>query len=199
MSEKRNLDAKTVLLGATMVGKTSIISRAVSNEFDQDSQATIGACYTAKSIDIGDAIINLQIWDTAGQERFRTLAPMYYRCAVIALLVFSVTDRDSLNEVNNWVTEMKAQTDEMPILFIVANKIDLEREIPTVEGQKVADELGGHYIEVSAKTGQGIDDLFIHIADAVSKKLTEGIPEEHETKTKMDITGKSEKSGKCKC
>jgi small GTP-binding protein len=101
------MDAKVVLLGSANVGKTSIISRAVSDEFDQQMPATIGACYTAKEVDIANVTVNLQIWDTAGQERFRTLAPMYYRGSVVALLVYAINDEASLQDVRKWVDEIR--------------------------------------------------------------------------------------------
>jgi small GTP-binding protein len=165
-------DAKIVLLGAASVGKTCIICRAVSNEFDEEMPNTIGACYSAKAVEVGDTTVNLQIWDTAGQERFRTLAPLYYRGSVVAILVFSVVDGPSLNDVRTWAEEMKGQVDEMPTIFVVGNKCDLtERQVQTHEGENVANELKATYCEVSAKSGTGIDELFLQVAEEVLKKL----------------------------
>ena len=168
-----SIDSKIVLLGATSVGKTSIICRAVSDEFDAEMPATIGACYTAKQIELEKLCVNLQIWDTAGQERFRTLAPMYYRGSIVALLVFSLIEESSLNDVKNWAQEMKAQTDEMPTLFVIGNKMDLveERTVSTEQAEAVAKELNAFYYEVSAKSGRGIDELFVRVAEESSKKL----------------------------
>ncbi|KAH0785781.1 small GTP-binding protein [Histomonas meleagridis] len=173
MSELQSIDSKIVLLGATSVGKTSIICRAVSDEFDAEMPATIGACYTAKQIELDKVSVNLQIWDTAGQERFRTLAPMYYRGSIVALLVFSLIEESSLNDVKSWAQEMKAQTDEMPTIFVIGNKMDLvdERTITTEQGEAVAKELGAFYYEVSAKSGRGIEELFVRIAEESAKKL----------------------------
>jgi small GTP-binding protein len=165
-------DAKIVLLGAASVGKTCIICRAVSNDFDPEMPNTIGACYSAKAIEVGGSTVNLQIWDTAGQERFRTLAPMYYRGSVVALLVFSVIDAASLGDVRTWAEEMKGQVDEMPTLFVVANKSDLtDRKVQTQEGEAIAGELKATYCEVSARTGLGIDELFLQVAEQAMKKL----------------------------
>jgi small GTP-binding protein len=168
-----SLDAKIVLLGAASVGKTCIICRAVSNEFDSEMPNTIGACFTAKEMDVAGSVVNLQIWDTAGQERFRTLAPMYYRGSVIAVLVYAVTDQASLDDVKNWADEMKIQTDEMPVLFVVGNKMDLvdERVVQYDHGESMAKELGAFFTEVSAKTGVGVDELFIRIAEEALKRL----------------------------
>jgi small GTP-binding protein len=168
-----SLDAKIVLLGAASVGKTCIICRAVSNEFDSEMPNTIGACFTAKEMDVAGSVVNLQIWDTAGQERFRTLAPMYYRGSVIAVLVYAVTDQASLDDVKNWADEMKIQTDEMPVLFVVGNKMDLvdERVVKYDQGEGMAKELAAFFTEVSAKTGVGVDELFIRIAEEALKRL----------------------------
>ena len=87
---------KLVLLGDSKVGKTSIVTVVHGDEFIPDQTATIGACFHIKKMKIGDVALQLHIWDTAGQERFRSLAPMYYRDAQFALLVYSVDNLDSL-------------------------------------------------------------------------------------------------------
>ena len=205
MGDSKSLDSKIVLLGATCVGKTSIICRAVSDEFDQEMPSTIGACYTAKTVTVNDTQVNLQIWDTAGQERFRTLAPMYYRGSQIALLVFSLTDESSLNDVKTWANEMKIQTDEMPKLFVIGNKMDLvdERAIPQEKAESVANELGAIYCEVSAKSGRGIEELFQRVAEESLKKISPASGDDDVGKQKVkgvDIKKESSSGGKkCKC
>ena len=168
-----SMDAKIVFLGATSVGKTSIISRAVSDDFDSEMPATIGACYTAKVVEVEGTSVNLQIWDTAGQERFRTLAPMYFRGSVVAVLVYSVTDEKSLQDVKNWVDEIKQQTDDMPRIFVVGNKMDLESErvVSTDQGEQMARQLSAFHCETSAKSGRGIEELFTRVAQESVKKV----------------------------
>jgi small GTP-binding protein len=173
MSQSEPIDAKVVVLGSASVGKTSIICRSVSDEFDQAMPSTIGASYSSKEIEVGGVTINLQIWDTAGQERFRTLAPMYYRNSLVALLVFSITDDRTLQDVKSWAAEMKQQAEKMPTLFVIGNKSDLEdqRRVLAEEGAAIAKELSASYVEVSAKTGQGIDELFVSVAEEAATKL----------------------------
>jgi small GTP-binding protein len=187
MSE--GLDAKVVLLGAASVGKTCIICRAVSDEFDAEMPNTIGACFTAKEMTIASMTVNLQIWDTAGQERFRTLAPMYYRGSIIALLVYAVNDEPSLQDVRNWAEEMKIQTDEMPVLFVVGNKCDLvdDRAVSTEQGDGVAKELGAFFSEVSAKSGRGIDELFMRVSEEAVKKLKGEADNQEPAVSKIDL------------
>jgi small GTP-binding protein len=170
----RSFDVKVVLLGAGGVGKTSIVGRAVSDEFRIETP-TISACFTSKDIDVGDVTISLEIWDTAGQERFRTLAPLYYRETVVAILVYSLTDEKSLQDVQDWAAEIGNNTDEMPKLFLVGNKNDLEDERKVIpgEGETVAQNLSARYLEVSAKTGSGISDLFVKVAEEAARKLRE--------------------------
>jgi small GTP-binding protein len=168
-----SLDAKVVLLGAAGVGKTCMIGRCVSDDFDEEMPATIGACYSPKLVQVGTTNVNLQIWDRAGHERSRTLAPMYYRGAICALLVFAITDEGSFGDVKTWANEIRQQTDAGPTLFVVANKSDLEaqRVVTTERGEALASELGAIFSEVSARTGAGIDELFFRVAEEVAKKL----------------------------
>ncbi|OHS94184.1 Ras-related protein Rab-5A [Tritrichomonas foetus] len=163
--------------------------------------ATIGAAYTAKQISLSDVSVNLQIWDTAGQERFRSLAPMYYRGSVVALLVFSLIESSSLNDVKNWASEMKLQTDEMPILFVIGNKMDLvdDIQVTTENGEAVAKELGAYYCEVSAKSGRGIEELFVRVAEESAKKLVgDQGPSKGNEQQKLDIKDSGNKK-KDKC
>jgi small GTP-binding protein len=169
--------------------------------------ATIGACYTAKEVDIANVTVNLQIWDTAGQERFRTLAPMYYRGSVVALLVYAINEEASLQDVRNWVDEIRQQTEEMPAIFVVGNKCDLadERKISTEAGQKVSDELGAIFTEVSAKSGRGIDELIVRVAEEAVKHVHNGGYDRSPAATpakqtvKLVPDKKGGKGKKCKC
>ena len=85
---------KIVLLGDTAVGKTSLCARLVNGTFDNFSEPTIGAAFLTKTVQNGDITHRLEIWDTAGQERYRALAPMYYRGATAALVVYDVTNKN---------------------------------------------------------------------------------------------------------
>eukprot|EP01119_Soliformovum_irregulare_P009549 TRINITY_DN2296_c0_g1_i1.p1 TRINITY_DN2296_c0_g1~~TRINITY_DN2296_c0_g1_i1.p1 ORF type:complete len:127 (-),score=9.52 TRINITY_DN2296_c0_g1_i1:442-822(-) len=101
------MEAKIVILGDTGVGKTSIVLQYVENRFSPISSPTIGASFLSKTLWITNSRIRLQLWDTAGQERFRSLAPMYYRGAAAALLVYDVTSPETFKKVKEWVRELK--------------------------------------------------------------------------------------------
>jgi small GTP-binding protein len=169
----KSVDAKVVFLGSANVGKTSIICRAISDEFSANISSTIGACFASKQVHLKNTAANLQIWDTAGQERFRTIAPMYYRGAAVAVLVFSVTDEKSFQDVETWATEVLAQASDIPELFVVANKIDLgaDRIVRGPEIEVLAKKLRAETAEVSAKSGIGVDELFVRVAEIACKKV----------------------------
>jgi small GTP-binding protein len=163
----RQRDVKVVFLGSTSVGKTSIINRAVNKEFDHRCASTVGVAFASHVFHCASGSATLQIWDTAGQEQFRALAPLYYRGGDIAVLVFSVSDAASLRALPDWAAELRSQVSAPPALFVVGNKMDLvlQRTVTAPQGEAVAQGLGAHYCEVSAKAGTGIDTLFWSIAE----------------------------------
>ena len=103
-----------------------------------------------------------QVWDTAGMERFRSMAPMYYRNANAALLIFDLTNYDSFINVKSWVSELKRNIEEAIILVVVGNKSDRveERKIDSEEGRTYAVSIGASYHETSALYGEGIEAIF---------------------------------------
>ena len=188
-------EAKVVLLGSTMVGKTSLVTRFTSGEFDPSIKATVGACYASKVVPVEKETIKLQIWDTAGQEKFRTLVPMYFRGAKVAILTFSVCDADSQKEVLFWANSVKQGTAQMPTLFVVGNKIDLpERTVSTESGKETANEVGGEYIEVSALEGTNMDQLLNMIAKAALTAVKADAPQ---PKTQTITPSGKKKDGCC--
>jgi small GTP-binding protein len=93
------IDRKIVILGCTDTGKTSLTIRYCHNNFATPTAATIGASFLQKRIMLDRHKMTLQIWDTAGQERFKSMAPMYYRNAKAAILVFDVSKKDTFDKV----------------------------------------------------------------------------------------------------
>ena len=91
MSEGKPREVKVVLLGDTGVGKSSLVLRFVTNNFKPYSESTIGASFMSKMIMVDAKPIKFQIWDTAGQEKYHSLAPMYYRGAAAAVIVYDIT------------------------------------------------------------------------------------------------------------
>merc|ERR1712227_95611 len=98
---------KLVLLGEAAVGKSSLVLRFVSNDFQENKEPTIGAAFLTQKCTIGERTIKYEIWDTAGQERFASLAPMYYRGAAAAIVVYDITVAESLQVAQKWVRELR--------------------------------------------------------------------------------------------
>jgi small GTP-binding protein len=159
-------DIKIVLIGATGVGKTCIVKRGTTGIFEGGTMPTLGASYTSKVVTPGDVTARLLIWDTAGQERYRGITHMYYRNAVAAILVYGINDVESFNQIDIWLQSLQDNTPPGVLLFLVANKSDLEenRQVSIQDGQDKATAIGAEFSEVSAKTGLGIEELFICIA-----------------------------------
>ncbi|KAI8077355.1 ras-related protein rab-21-like protein [Gilbertella persicaria] len=170
------LEAKVVILGRTGVGKTSVALRYVKNTFSPNGSSTIGAAFMAKKLTVDDCSVRLQIWDTAGQERFRSMAPMYYRGASAAILVYDITSEESFTELMSWMEELKKNMSENLLIHIVGNKIDLEseRKVPfskVVHYCKQTTVINGVH-EVSAKHDHGaIEDIFYDITQSLVKNL----------------------------
>ena len=119
---------KILLLGDSTVGKTTLISKYVDNQFSPDHITTIGVEYKNKTIDLNGRNTNLQIWDTSGQERYQSITKNFYRNADGILFVFDVTNQDSFDHIKNWlITSEENEKDFEKIL--VGNKIDLTDKI----------------------------------------------------------------------
>lgn len=153
---------KLVLLGDSGVGKTSIATQYISGKAPQSVKPTIGAAFVTKSIVVDGQPIELLIWDTAGQEVYRGLAPMYYRSALIAIVVYDITRQQSYESVSYWINELKANADSRTIIVVCANKSDLEEQRTVDENiaQQFAESHGALFAATSATTGAGIDRMF---------------------------------------
>ncbi|KAI9596497.1 ras-related protein rab-5C-like protein [Syncephalis fuscata] len=167
-----SLEAKLVILGSQGVGKTSLVMRYVQNTFSPHSASTIGASFLTQRIYIDDCRVVLQIWDTAGQERFRSMAPMYYRGASAAILVYDITSEKSFEEIGSWVTELQRNTGDIAI-HVVGSKLDLAETKRQVSRERaeayVKEALGSHHPihEISAKDAIGVDELFQDVTRAL--------------------------------
>jgi len=162
-------DIKMVMIGDSAVGKTSIVSRLIYNRFTTETACTIASAFSTIEREYDGQKYKLQIWDTAGQERFRSLIPMYVKNSKIAVFVFDLTSRSSLDNIMqfwfNHVTEIEPKC----VKILLGNKADLawRREIPKSEIEKYANEHDMKYLEVSAKETLNIKELFDVILSSV--------------------------------
>lgn len=164
------INLKTIILGDSGVGKTSIANRFVLDQFNTITHLTIGASYSSKTININNKLYKYYIWDTAGQEKYRSLAPMYYRNAHIAILVYDITNKESFLSIDRWIDELNKFANNNIIIIIIGNKSDLnhKRQISTKKVKNFADEKNIYFIETSAKNNNNIIELFNHISTLIS-------------------------------
>ncbi|KAK5129977.1 GTPase Ypt5 [Meristemomyces frigidus] len=162
---------KLVLLGESAVGKSSLVLRFVKDQFDDYRESTIGAAFLTQTIALDDqTTVKFEIWDTAGQERYKSLAPMYYRNANCAVVVYDVTQASSLDKAKSWVKELQRQANENIVIALAGNKADLvvespdKRAVPTADAEAYAREAGLLFFETSAKTAENVKELFSGIA-----------------------------------
>lgn len=166
-SAKAVRSEKIVLIGAASSGKTSIVNRFTRNSFSEASEATIGAAFVSKVVTINNTEVKLEIWDTGGTEKYRSLAPMYYRDARAAIIVFDVTNEQSFNEAAEWLNEFRERGQPAALVVGAANKVDLvERRVVKKD---TAEDFGFQnqfeFIkETSALSGLGVNDLFMDLA-----------------------------------
>lgn len=166
---------KLVLLGDTAVGKSCLVVRFVRDEFFEFQEPTIGAAFLTQTVALDDATVKFEIWDTAGQERYRSLAPMYYRGAAAAIVVYDITNPDSFAGAKSWVKELQRRGDPNVVIALAGNKADLEsrRKVEFEEANAYAEENGILHLETSAKNANNVRALFVEIA----KKLPKNPPQ----------------------
>ncbi|XP_061235077.1 ras-related protein Rab-17 isoform X1 [Neopsephotus bourkii] len=157
---------KVVLLGSTSVGKSSLAYRYVKNDF-KESLPTVGCSFFTQMLNMEVATVKLEIWDTAGQEKYHSVCHLYYRGAHAALLVYDITNKESLNRAKLWLRDLEKEflPDEI-VIALVGNKVDLaaEREVTTEEGEEFARTRGLLFMETSAKSSHQVNDIFTAVA-----------------------------------
>ena len=162
--------------------------------FFEDTGPTVGAAFLCKVVEVDGTDVKLELWglrshtktkktlamlstqkntDTAGPERFRFMAPMYYRNAQAVIVGFDVTRRETMNACDRWVEELRTNVPDC-VVVAVGNKIDLaeRREISTEEARAHFEEKGVPYFETSAKTGEGVNELFDAVVRMVIERIT---------------------------
>jgi len=179
--KKKIVSYKLVLLGDASVGKSSSAERFVHGEFFAYHQPTIGASFLPKKMNVDDREIKYEIWDTAGQERFRSLAPMYYRGAAAAVVMYDITDMQTFNGAKSWVNELKLHGSADVVIAFVGNKTDREvdRSVPTDVAMKYASNEGCIFMECSAKNGDNVNAIFM----AIGRKLPKTLRPDQDTNT----------------
>ena len=172
---------KLLIIGDSGVGKSSVLSQYVDQTFINSHISTIGVDFKITNVNIGDKIAKLQIWDTAGQERFRTITTNYYRGAHGIILVYDVTNRESFDNIVNWVDNIERYS-KNPRLILIGNKTDLpnKRVVSYEEALDYSNSLGLSFLETSAKNNLNIEDIFTKLVhdiydNNIKNKILEGM------------------------
>ena len=163
---------KIILIGDSGVGKTNILSKFIKNEFEERLKPTVGVEFGSKNFTIDGYLVKAQIWDTAGEERYRSITSAYYKGAKGCLLVYSITDRRSFDNIDKWIEQLKGNSDEDLCIILVGNKIDIEDfvDVKTEEGMEKAKSLNIPFMETSALNNQNIDKVFQKLIEEVYEK-----------------------------
>ena len=149
-----------------------------------------------------DKIVKVQVWDTAGQERYRSITNAYYRGAEGILIVFDVTKKESFENIQNWINEVTVYTGNDVVIICLGNKNDLKKEIDKKEIIDFKKNTNLEILNVSAKTGEGVEEAFKHIIELLIKKKMENKDDTEiklaESRTKLNTQeGTKENDGCC--
>ncbi|XLR35404.1 hypothetical protein S83_063304, partial [Arachis hypogaea] len=198
---KNYLEKKEVLLGDMGAGKTSLVLRFGKGQFSEYQvtlsycifliyymaisvgngltlfyvegcrNQQLGAAFFTQVLSLNEATVKFDIWDTVGQERYHSLAPMYYRGAAAAIVVYDITSMEYFARAKKCVQQVQRHANLSLIMFLVANKADLgaERKVTNEEGEEYAKENGLFFLETSAKTAQNVNELLYEIAKRLAK------------------------------
>ncbi len=168
-STGRVFQFKLVLLGDSAVGKSSLVLRFVRGQFFEYQESTIGAAFLTQTVALNDTTVKFEIWDTAGQERYHSLAPMYYRGAAAAVVVYDLTSQDSFARAQAWLRELQQQDNPNLVMALAGNKADLadQRQVQEAEARAYAEQNGLLFFETSAKTAANVEAVFNEIATRV--------------------------------
>jgi len=201
VTQNRICQFKLVLLGESAVGKSSLVLRFVKGQFHEYQESTIGAAFLTQTVCLDDATVKFEIWDTAGQERYHSLAPMYYRGAQVAIVVYDITSQETFGRAKTWVKELQRQASPNIVIALAGNKLDLadKRMVEQAEALAYAEENGLLYMETSAKTAANVEELFKAIALKLPKSDVGGAAQTRAQGVNLSQGGNEpESSGCCK-
>ena len=154
---------KLILIGDSYVGKSNILLKYLKNQFNENSKTTVGVEFGTKNIIINNKRIKIQIWDTAGQERYRSITSAYYKGAKGALIVYDITRKNTFDNIDKWITDLKLNGDKNLCIIILGNK----REINKNDGIKKAEMYKTAFLETSALNGDNISKAFDELIEQI--------------------------------
>ena len=162
-----DLSFKIIVIGDPGVGKSCLTLKAIKNYFTDGHNATVGFDFFTYCVKLNGTVVKLQIWDTCGQEIYKSLVFNFFRNSSLALMVYSIDNKDSFNNLNFWLKDIKTQSSPDVKIFLIGNKSDLEqnREVTQQMGEQMKTEQNFDlFMETSAKTGFNAEKVFIEAA-----------------------------------
>ena len=192
-SHSKSIQFKFLVLGEGKIGKTSLIERYINKTFKSNYIATIGMDIRRKRLEINNKEVDISITDTAGQERFRSITKMFYKGADGILVGFDLTDRNTFEQVNYWISQIEENSSkDYPIsLVLFGNKCDNVEDIKVSEEdiEKLKEKYKLTFYKTSAKDGTNVQNAFQHLTKITLKTrglLSKiGLPEN--TKIHLDL------------
>ena len=196
ISQQSEQPLRVVTIGDASVGKTSITNRLIDSPFNEHESSTIGANYLPYTAIINDEAMEIQIWDTAGQEKFKSLTPIYFRSAIAAIAIFSLTDSETFRNIENWISIFKEIAGAEAIVYVCANKCDCINEfrVSVDEVKEWANKKDYKVFITSAKTDEGIQEMFDSLCDDLYEWKSK---QEENPRAEVSPTKKAKKSGCC--
>jgi small GTP-binding protein len=193
---------KVVVVGAAGVGKTSLVQRVVEDSFSDDCVTTIGVDFKCFLTRCGGDLVKLNIWDTAGQEKFRAVSRAYFRNAVGAILVYSLVDRQSFDDLDAWLNDLQVLCSANAAILLVGNKSDrVDRVIPASEAKSFAERHGLECFETSALNAANVKETFVRLASSIHDRVKVGeilVPSHGmQTSVKVENEARAKKGGCC--
>jgi small GTP-binding protein len=161
------IQKKICMVGASAVGKTSLVSRFVKSIYSDTYHATIGVKIDKKSLKVGEQEVNLMLWDIAGEDEFQKITTSYLQGAAGYILVVDGTRQATLSQAISIQARVEAVVGPVPFILLI-NKSDLEKQWEvTPEMLKQCIEKGWTVAQGSAKTGLGVEDAFQTLSKAI--------------------------------
>lgn len=163
---------KLLLIGDSGVGKSCLLLRFMDETYSDSYISTIGVDFRIRSIEADGKHIKLQIWDTAGQERFRTITSSYYRGANGIIVVYDITDKESFENVQQWLREIERYASDSVISLLIGNKLDLkeQRQVSNITAREFCQQNDMDFLETSAKDNTNVGNFFVQIALKILEK-----------------------------
>jgi small GTP-binding protein len=170
-----DMSFKLIVIGDSGVGKSCLTNNAIKNTFDDAYNATVGFEFFTFNIRFNGKVVKLQIWDTCGQELYRSLITNFYRNSSLAMMVYSINSKESFDNVEMWLRELRSHSNPDVKVFLIGNKTDLEaeREVTTEQGENFYKQNNLNlFLESSAKTGFNSQKIFIKAAEILYEDFT---------------------------